>query len=144
MGGALSVGKEKRSRSIFLKLVDLQRYGIIFSQELYENFVLKKDRPFFFSFEADKFMCGFSFADEGDAAKLHKHVERETPVAGRSAATAPSRSAPATVGFSSTANAKLPKKKKKKKKKRGWFGSASDDRRSMLGEISGPTDFRHV
>ena len=52
--GGLAFVKDKSSGSYFFKLVDLQgTRGIVWEHELYDNFTLNEDRPFFHSFAGD-------------------------------------------------------------------------------------------
>ncbi|CAM0134788.1 unnamed protein product [Umbelopsis sp. WA50703] len=48
--------------------------GVIWEQELYDGFELKKDKPFFLTFSADEYLAGLSFTDESDAQTFYKKV----------------------------------------------------------------------
>ncbi|CEJ03823.1 hypothetical protein RMCBS344292_17798 [Rhizopus microsporus] len=61
-------------------MVDLMNHkGVIWEQELYDGFELIKHTPFFYSFAADEYMAGLSFADINDAdVFFNKLNSRET------------------------------------------------------------------
>ena len=49
--------------------------GVIWDQEIYDNFVYNQDRTFFHSFELEDCPAGFSFADEKEAKTFIKKVQ---------------------------------------------------------------------
>lgn len=52
--GGLAFVKDKSSGLYYFRLVDLQgTRGILWEHELYDNFMLNEDRPFFHSFAGD-------------------------------------------------------------------------------------------
>ena len=52
--GGLAFVKDKGNGLYYLRLVDLQgTRGVIWYHELYENFTMNEDRPFFHSFAGD-------------------------------------------------------------------------------------------
>lgn len=74
-GGLSFLVDKKRNNAFFLRIVDLKNHqGVIWEQELYDGFELKKDTPFFFTFSADEYIAGLSFTDESDAQTLYKKV----------------------------------------------------------------------
>lgn len=48
---------------------------VVFSQEMYENFIYQASTPFFHTFETDTFVAGISWADESEGTAFLKKVE---------------------------------------------------------------------
>ncbi|KAJ2957260.1 hypothetical protein NQZ79_g7006 [Umbelopsis isabellina] len=69
---ALSSAEDKNR--IRRALPTANHQGVIWEQELYEGFELKKDKPFFLTFSADEYIAGLSFTDESDAQTFYKKV----------------------------------------------------------------------
>lgn len=63
-------------KCFFFKLVDvIGNQGILWDQELYEEFEYHQDRTFFHSFEIADCIAGFSFSDEHEARNFYSKVE---------------------------------------------------------------------
>ncbi|CAO3583555.1 unnamed protein product [Absidia cylindrospora] len=82
--GAVTFLKDKKKHSLYIRIVDLTQYkGVIWEQELYDDFELCQQTPFFFTFAADEYMAGLSFSNEEDASTFFSKVvtrEKEKPV----------------------------------------------------------------
>ncbi|PWY83478.1 WH1-domain-containing protein [Aspergillus heteromorphus CBS 117.55] len=85
--GAAVLANDLVGRTFWLKLVDVSpaNRGVIWDQEIYDNFAYNQDRTFFHSFELEDCPAGLSFADEKEAKtfikKVHereKHASKET------------------------------------------------------------------
>ncbi|KAH2446327.1 hypothetical protein KXV83_000960, partial [Aspergillus fumigatus] len=85
--GAAVLANDLVGRTFWLKLVDVSPAGrgVIWDQEIYDNFAYNQDRTFFHTFELEDCAAGFSFADEKEAKtfikKMHereKHASKET------------------------------------------------------------------
>ncbi|KAL3473477.1 hypothetical protein BJX99DRAFT_233531 [Aspergillus californicus] len=78
--GALVLANDLVGRTFWLKLVDVSPIGkgVIWDQEIYDNFQYNQDRTFFHTFELDDCPAGLSFADEKEAKTfIKKMIERE-------------------------------------------------------------------
>ncbi|RMJ22388.1 actin associated protein Wsp1, partial [Aspergillus sp. HF37] len=78
--GAAVLANDLVGRTFWLKLVDVSPAGrgVIWDQEIYDNFAYNQDRTFFHSFELEDCTAGFSFADEKEAKTFIKKLqERE-------------------------------------------------------------------
>ncbi|KAF7134128.1 hypothetical protein CNMCM5793_005807 [Aspergillus hiratsukae] len=85
--GAVVLANDLVGRTFWLKLVDVSPAGrgVIWDQEIYDNFAYNQDRTFFHTFELEDCAAGLSFADEKEAKtfikKIHereKHASKET------------------------------------------------------------------
>ncbi|KAG0005731.1 hypothetical protein BGZ65_010274, partial [Modicella reniformis] len=119
MGGLAFV---RTKDSFFFRIVDLMAdRGVIWEQELYENFEYTQERSFFHTFALDNCLAAFSFADEQEASTFFKKVS----------------------------NRNTPKESKKSKKSSGtkssgFFGSKKSKGKVDKTQIGLPSDFRHV
>ncbi|PLB49227.1 WH1-domain-containing protein [Aspergillus steynii IBT 23096] len=78
--GAAVLANDLVGRTFWLKLVDVSpaNRGVLWDQEIYENFQYNQDRLFFHTFELEDCLAGFSFADDKEARTFIKKVhERE-------------------------------------------------------------------
>ncbi|KAJ5887482.1 hypothetical protein N7495_007523 [Penicillium taxi] len=78
--GAAVICNDLVGRTFWLKLVDVSPSGkgVIWDQEIYDNFAYNQDRTFFHTFELEDCPAGLSFADEKEAKTFIKKVqERE-------------------------------------------------------------------
>jgi Wiskott-Aldrich syndrome protein len=123
----------------FIKIVDLTSQKVVFSQELYENFIYSSPTSFFHTFETDQFVAGLSFADEGESGNFQKKVEfcRSNPL-----------SAPPGKSTSTPAGGSSKGKDKKKDKKPGFFKKLFGGKESKSSPsnftLSDPRGFKHV
>ncbi|KAG4301544.1 hypothetical protein PCANB_001809 [Pneumocystis canis] len=76
ISGAVVFVYDMVGNTLFLKIVDISNSnrGIIWDQELYEDFRYHQDRTFFHSFELEKCMAGLSFADVNEASIFYRRV----------------------------------------------------------------------
>ncbi|KAJ1961435.1 hypothetical protein IWQ62_003873, partial [Dispira parvispora] len=129
--GALALVRDHTlNNTYFLRLVDMQNNrGVLWEQELYQDFELTLRQPFFYTFEGDEYMFGLDFADEGEAkqfCKKLKNRDRPKPVA--ATGSTPSK-------FSSFFGGGSPR----------LSGSIRRHSRAVnKSQISAPTDFKHV
>ncbi|KAI8050814.1 hypothetical protein BDF22DRAFT_734854 [Syncephalis plumigaleata] len=126
MGAIVLLRDQSRNNAFFFRLVDLMNgQGVLWEQELYNDFYYHQDKPFFHTFEIDNALAGFAFADEHEAGVFYKKV----------------------IGRES---AKLARKRGGNDSGRGsggfLFGSRSKKQRSKIdkSQISLPMDFRHL
>ncbi|GAB1217383.1 hypothetical protein ATERTT37_006622 [Aspergillus terreus] len=78
--GAAVLANDLVGRTFWLKIVDISPSGrgVIWDQEIYDNFPYNQDRTFFHTFELEDCAAGLSFADEKEAKTFIKKVhERE-------------------------------------------------------------------
>ncbi|KAJ5932071.1 hypothetical protein N7516_006560 [Penicillium verrucosum] len=85
--GAVVLCNDLVGRTFWLKIVDVSPAGkgVIWDQEIYDNFAYNQDRTFFHTFELEACPAGLSFVDEKEAKtfikKVHereKHASKET------------------------------------------------------------------
>ncbi|CAG8229581.1 unnamed protein product [Penicillium olsonii] len=85
--GAAVLCNDLVGRTFWLKMVDVSPAGrgVIWDQEIYDNFAYNQDRTFFHTFELEDCPAGLSFVDEKEAKtfikKMHereKHASKET------------------------------------------------------------------
>ncbi|KAG0157307.1 hypothetical protein PDIDSM_4492 [Penicillium digitatum] len=85
--GAAVLCNDLVGRTFWLKIVDVSPAGrgVIWDQEIYDNFAYNQDRTFFHTFELETCPAGLSFVDEKEAKtfikKVHereKHASKET------------------------------------------------------------------
>ncbi|CAG8884312.1 unnamed protein product [Penicillium nalgiovense] len=85
--GAAVICNDLVGRTFWLKIVDVSPAGrgVIWDQEIYDNFAYNQDRTFFHTFELEACPAGLSFVDEKEAKtfikKVHereKHASKET------------------------------------------------------------------
>ncbi|KAG5520109.1 hypothetical protein PMAC_001185 [Pneumocystis sp. 'macacae'] len=76
ISGAVVFVYDVVGNTLFLKIVDISdsNRGIIWDQELYEDFQYHQDRTFFHSFELEKCIAGLSFADVSEASVFYRRV----------------------------------------------------------------------
>ncbi|KAG0204396.1 hypothetical protein BGX28_003648 [Mortierella sp. GBA30] len=127
MGGVAFV----QTKSTFLfRIVDLMgSRGVIWEQELYENFEYTQERSFFHTFAIDNCLAAFSFADDQEASVFYKKVSnREALKKSKS----PSGSPGGTP----------------KSRKSGFFGSKKEKKGTKgkldKTQIGLPSNFRHL
>ncbi|KAJ5445706.1 Actin-binding FH2 [Penicillium cf. griseofulvum] len=78
--GAVVLCNDLVGRTFWLKIVDVSPAGrgVIWDQEIYDNFSYNQDRTFFHTFELEACPAGLSFVDEKEAKTFIKKVqERE-------------------------------------------------------------------
>ncbi|KAJ5571426.1 hypothetical protein N7535_005086 [Penicillium sp. DV-2018c] len=85
--GAAVLCNDLVGRTFWLKIVDVSpaNRGVIWDQEIYDNFAYNQDRTFFHTFELEECAAGFSFVDEKEAKTFmkkmqerEKHASKET------------------------------------------------------------------
>jgi len=69
--------KDNQLKSYFIRIIDLMKHAIVWEQELYNQFVYTAPRPYFHTFEADKFVAGINFADHQEAAYFKTIIEEK-------------------------------------------------------------------
>ncbi|WBW73082.1 WASp-like protein [Schizosaccharomyces osmophilus] len=73
--GAAVLCYDTTLKCCWLKLVDIVgNGGVLWDQELYENFEYFQDRTFFYSFEIDQCFAALSFSDESEGSKFYRKV----------------------------------------------------------------------
>ncbi|KAG0293370.1 hypothetical protein BGZ98_002197, partial [Dissophora globulifera] len=129
--GGLAFVQTKGPNSAFMfRIVDLLgSRGVIWEQELYENFEYTQERSFFHTFATDSCLAAFSFADDQEASVFYKKVsDRE--------ALKKSKSPSGSPGNTPTS------------RKSGLFGSKKEKKgpKGKLDktQIGLPSNFRHL
>ncbi|KAG9327845.1 hypothetical protein KVV02_000291 [Mortierella alpina] len=127
MGGLAFV----QTKSTFLfRIVDLMgSRGVIWEQELYENFDYTQERSFFHTFAIDNCLAAFSFADDQEASVFYKKVSNREALKKPKSPTGSPGGTP-------------------KSRKSGFFGSKKE-KKSAKGkldktQIGLPSNFRHL
>ncbi|KAG0913268.1 hypothetical protein G6F33_005309 [Rhizopus arrhizus] len=122
-GAAVFCLDKSKNNSFFIRIVDLEHEflllkreaGVIWEQELYNNFEYAEDAPFFHSFETDDCLTALEFVSKEEAETFYKKVQNR-------------QSLPSKV--SSTDNDALKKDKRKSRIDKNHIGM--------------PADFRHI
>ncbi|KAF8923605.1 hypothetical protein EDD21DRAFT_367517 [Dissophora ornata] len=130
MGGLAFVQTKGPSSTFLFRIVDLMgSRGIIWEQELYENFEYTQERSFFHTFAIDNCLAAFSFADDQEAGVFYKKVlDRESLKKSKS----PNGSPGGTP----------------RSKKSGFFGGSKKEKKPKgkldKTQIGLPSNFRHL
>lgn len=89
--GAAVLANDLVGNTFWVKLVDVSpaNQGVIWDQEIYENWAWNQDRTFFHTFELDdgrggSCLAGLSFADEKEAKQFRKKMEEREKNASKS------------------------------------------------------------
>ncbi|KAF9102853.1 hypothetical protein BGX29_004121 [Mortierella sp. GBA35] len=128
MGGLALV----QTKTTFLfRIVDLMgSRGVIWEQELYENFEYTQERSFFHTFAIDNCLAAFSFADEQEAGVFYKKVSNRDTL--KKVKSSPNGSPNGTP----------------KSRKSGFFGSKKEKKGTKgkldKTQIGLPSNFRHL
>ncbi|KAF9433298.1 hypothetical protein BGZ76_009638 [Entomortierella beljakovae] len=127
MGGLAFV---QENNSFFFRIVDLlNSRGVIWEQELYEDFNYNQERSFFHTFSLDNCLAAFSFADDQEASVFFKKVSnRDSLKKGRSPEGSPG-------GTPRSRKSGLFGSKKEKKTTKGKLDKT---------QIGLPSNFRHL
>ncbi|KAF9272228.1 hypothetical protein BGZ68_002590, partial [Mortierella alpina] len=127
MGGLAFV----QTKSTFLfRIVDLMgSRGVIWEQELYENFEYTQERSFFHTFAIDNCLAAFSFADDQEASVFYKKVSNREALKKSKSPTGSPGGTP-------------------KSRKSGFFGSKKEKKGTKgkldKTQIGLPSNFRHL
>ncbi|MDI1485330.1 MAG: hypothetical protein OHK93_000467 [Ramalina farinacea] len=75
--GAAVLANDLVGNTYWIKLVDISgsNRGVIWDQEIYEQFYYNQDRTFFHSFELEDCLAGLSFVSEKEAKQFKKKVD---------------------------------------------------------------------
>ncbi|KAG1643457.1 hypothetical protein G6F44_003817 [Rhizopus delemar] len=115
-GAAVFCLDKSKNNSFFIRIVDLEREaGVIWEQELYNNFEYAQDAPFFHSFETDDCLTALEFVSKEEAETFYKKVQNRQSLSSK---------------VSSTDNDALKKDKRKSRIDKNHIGM--------------PADFRHI
>ncbi|CAO3616369.1 unnamed protein product [Cunninghamella blakesleeana] len=115
--GAITFLKDKKTHSLYIRIIDLIHHkGVIWEQELYDDFHIDKQTPFFFTFSADEYVVGLSFSNEQDAAVFYDKIATRDGV----------------------------ETKKKKKKAKETSGKKPTRGKLNKAQIGLPSEFRHI
>ncbi|KAG1467796.1 hypothetical protein G6F56_004212 [Rhizopus delemar] len=118
-GAAIFCIDKSKNNSFFIRIIDLEREaGVIWEQELYDNFQYVKEAPFLYSFETDDCMTALEFVSEDEADTFNKKIQGRQSLSSKSKNTA------------ETANDLLKKDKRKTRIDKNHIGM--------------PANFRHV
>ncbi|KAG0174170.1 hypothetical protein DFQ28_004663 [Apophysomyces sp. BC1034] len=79
--GATAFCKDKKNNSYYIRIIDLENNGgVLWEQELYEDFDYVKDRPFFHSFGTDDCLVGLEFVDVSEADVFYKEISNREAI----------------------------------------------------------------
>ncbi|KAF9169195.1 hypothetical protein BGX20_010672, partial [Mortierella sp. AD010] len=125
MGGLAFV---QTNGTFMFRIVDLMSSrGVIWEQELYENFEYTQERSFFHTFSLDSCLAAFSFADDQEASVFYKKVSNRDTL----------------KKVKSSDGSNTPKSRKS-----GFFGSKKEKKgpKGKLDktQIGLPSNFRHL
>ena len=73
-----------RRVALLLTIEKSSNRGVIWDQEIYDNFAYNQDRTFFHSFELEECLAGLSFADEKEAKQFKKRMDEREKNASKS------------------------------------------------------------
>ncbi|KAF9944600.1 hypothetical protein BGZ70_004498, partial [Mortierella alpina] len=127
MGGLAFV---QTKSTFFFRIVDLMgSRGVIWEQELYENFEYTQERSFFHTFAIDNCLAAFSFADDQEASVFYKKVSNREALKKSKSPTGSPGGTP-------------------KSRKSGFFGSKKEKKGAKgkldKTQIGLPSNFRHL
>ncbi|KAA0714013.1 Wiskott-Aldrich syndrome protein [Triplophysa tibetana] len=143
--GVVCFVKDSPLRSFFIRLYDLKAGKLVWEQEIYNQLMYQRPRPFFHTFPGDDCQVGLNFADVTEAECFFSVVEDKisqrncrfgfgTPSTPTMAPTVPVN-VPNRVAPTKSKKEKKEKEKEKKKKKGPKF---------IKGDIGAPSGFTHV
>ncbi|KAK1590863.1 uncharacterized protein LY79DRAFT_686363 [Colletotrichum navitas] len=75
--GAIVLSNDLVGNTYWLKMVDISsgNRGVIWDQEIFDNWNYNQDRTFFHSFEIEECLAGLSFVDEKEAKQFKKKMD---------------------------------------------------------------------
>ncbi|KAI1103669.1 hypothetical protein F4804DRAFT_342372 [Jackrogersella minutella] len=103
--GAIVLSNDLVGNTFWLKLVDVSPAGrgVIWDQEIFENWSYNQDRTFFHTFETEDCLAGLSFVDEKEAKQFKKKMDEREKNASKATKTTPfggtSQQHPTKTGF---------------------------------------------
>ncbi|KAI2781430.1 hypothetical protein F4815DRAFT_466070 [Daldinia loculata] len=102
--GAIVLSNDLVGHTYWLKLVDVSPAGrgVIWDQEIFENWSYNQDRTFFHTFELEDCLAGLSFVDEKEAKQFKKKMDDREKNASKATRNTPFGGAtqqPAKTGF---------------------------------------------
>ncbi|KAI2617091.1 hypothetical protein GGR54DRAFT_212109 [Hypoxylon sp. NC1633] len=102
--GAVVLSNDLVGNTYWLKLVDVSPAGrgVIWDQEIFENWSYNQDRTFFHTFELEDCLAGLSFVDEKEAKQFKKKMDEREKNASKTTRNTPFGGAsqqPAKTGF---------------------------------------------
>ncbi|XP_028849466.1 wiskott-Aldrich syndrome protein-like isoform X2 [Denticeps clupeoides] len=75
--GVLCFVKDNHQRSYFIRLFDVQAGKLLWEQELFNQLVYKRARPFFHTFAGDECQVGLNFVSEQEAESFFYNIEEK-------------------------------------------------------------------
>jgi Wiskott-Aldrich syndrome protein len=85
----LVVDRSVQPPAFLIQILDLQKFGVLFSHELYVGCVYNCNESLFHSFEVDSGFVGFAFADSTEAREFGLKVQGAVPKSDPNAVAAP-------------------------------------------------------
>ncbi|KAK2048705.1 WH1-domain-containing protein [Colletotrichum somersetense] len=89
--GAIVLSNDLVGNTYWLKMVDISsgNRGVIWDQEIFDNWSYNQDRTFFHSFEIEECLAGLSFVDEKEAKQFKKKMDDREKNASRATRSTP-------------------------------------------------------
>ncbi|KAI1779371.1 hypothetical protein F4818DRAFT_248308 [Hypoxylon cercidicola] len=103
--GAIVLANDLVGNTYWLKLVDVSpaARGVIWDQEIFDNWSYNQDRTFFHTFELEDCLAGLSFVDEKEAKQFKKKMDEREKNASKATRNTPfggsSQQQPVKTGF---------------------------------------------
>ncbi|KAK4125006.1 WH1-domain-containing protein [Parathielavia appendiculata] len=96
--GAVVLANDLVGNTFWIKMVDISpgNRGVIWDQEIFENWNYNQDRVFFHTFELEECLAGLSFVDEKEAKQFLKKMNDREKNASKATLKTPFGGAPAT------------------------------------------------
>ncbi|XP_056319548.1 actin nucleation-promoting factor WAS [Danio aesculapii] len=155
--GVVCFVKDSSLRSFFIRLYDIKAGKLVWEQEIYNQLMYQKTKPFFHTFPGDDCQVGLNFADVKEAENFFAVVEdkimqrnnrfaekqqrkgSETRDRGALPPLPPPNAVPSNVQ-----NQIIPTKSKKEKKEKEKKSKNKKGSKLLKGDIGAPSGFTHV
>ncbi|XP_016136626.1 wiskott-Aldrich syndrome protein-like [Sinocyclocheilus grahami] len=165
--GVVCFVKDSPQRSFFIRLYDIKAGNLVWEQEIYNQLMYRRTKPFFHTFPGDDCQVGLNFADVTEADSFFAVVEEKIsqrnnrfdkqqrkgheyrdhgvlpPLPPPNGSGTPTSSAMPPLVLSNSQNQMTPSKSKKDKKEKDKK-SKKKVSKLLKGDIGAPSGFTHV
>uniref|UniRef100_A0A672PIZ1 Wiskott-Aldrich syndrome protein-like n=1 Tax=Sinocyclocheilus grahami TaxID=75366 RepID=A0A672PIZ1_SINGR len=142
--GVVCFVKDSPQRSFFIRLYDIKAGNLVWEQEIYNQLMYRRTKPFFHTFPGDDCQVGLNFADVTEADSFFAVVEEKISQRNnRFGSGTPTSSAMPPLVLSNSQNQMTPSKSKKDKKEKDKK-SKKKVSKLLKGDIGAPSGFTHV
>uniref|UniRef100_A0A673HP48 Wiskott-Aldrich syndrome protein-like n=1 Tax=Sinocyclocheilus rhinocerous TaxID=307959 RepID=A0A673HP48_9TELE len=142
--GVVCFVKDSPQRSFFIRLYDVKAGNLVWEQEIYNQLMYRRTKPFFHTFPGDDCQVGLNFADVAEADSFFAVVEEKISQRNnRFGSGTPTSSAMPPLVLSNSQNQITPSKSKKDKKEKDKK-SKKKGSKLLKGDIGTPSGFTHV